>query len=89
MTMKELAAEMAGWVPGRIDLPVVDLTGLSGSYDFQMKWSIPGGGEDDAAGPGGATIFDAMSQIGLRLEPRKHPVSVIVIDHVERVPTGN
>jgi uncharacterized protein (TIGR03435 family) len=30
-----------------------------------------------------------MSQIGLRLEQRKRPMPVIVIDHVERVPAAN
>jgi uncharacterized protein (TIGR03435 family) len=30
-----------------------------------------------------------MSQIGLKLEQRKRPVSVIVIDHAERVPSAN
>ena len=39
--------------------------------------------------PRGSMFFDAMSQIGLKLEQRKRPLSVIVIDHVERVPTAN
>jgi uncharacterized protein (TIGR03435 family) len=62
-----------------------------------LAWSIPGGrgdaGKRDApnaaADMGGSTIFDAMSQIGFQLEQRKRPVSVIVIDRVERVPTAN
>lgn len=37
----------------------------------------------------GSTIFDAMPQIGLKLEQHKRPMSVIVIDHVERIPTAN
>jgi uncharacterized protein (TIGR03435 family) len=37
----------------------------------------------------GATVFDAMSQLGLKLEQRKRPISVIVIDHADRTPTTN
>jgi uncharacterized protein (TIGR03435 family) len=96
MTMRELATQIPGWGMARVDLPVVDLTEIQGSYDFQLEWSIPAnrgeGGKGDVASAsdsGGATIFDAMSQIGLKLEQRKRPVSVIVIDHAERVPTAN
>jgi uncharacterized protein (TIGR03435 family) len=97
MTMQQLAIQIPGWGMARVDLPVVDLTEIQGAYDFQLEWSMPGGrgdaGQGDApnaaADMGGSTIFDAMSQIGLRLEQRKRPVSVIVMDHVERVPTAN
>jgi uncharacterized protein (TIGR03435 family) len=37
-----------------------------------------------------ATLFTAnRDSLGLRLEPRREPVEMLVIDHVERVPTGN
>jgi uncharacterized protein (TIGR03435 family) len=52
-----------------------------------------GGDASKAGGPviadPGGSIFDAIGQIGLKFEQRKHPMSVIVIDHVERVPTAN
>jgi uncharacterized protein (TIGR03435 family) len=97
MSMEELAASMPRWgMANRIDLPVVDLTGIEGAYDFQLEWSAPAGGEDAgkgdasvAADPGGSTIFDALGRIGLKLEQRKRPVSVVVIDRVERIPTAN
>jgi uncharacterized protein (TIGR03435 family) len=96
MTMQQLAIQIPGWGMARVDLPVVDLTEIQGVYDFQLEWSMPSGrgdaGKGDApvaADVGGSTIFDAMSQIGLKLEQRKRPVSVIVIDHAERVPTAN
>ena len=38
---------------------------------------------------GGQTIFAAVQQLGLKLEMKKGPVDVIVIDHVEKVPTEN
>lgn len=94
MTMEELAAAMPGWgSAGTVDLPVVDLTGIKGAYDFQLEWSLPSGGGDaskaDAAADPGSSIFDAMGKIGLQLEPRKYPMSAIVIDRVERVPAAN
>ena len=56
----------------------------------------PGGGADASKGPAdaastpsGGSIFHAVQQMGLKLEARKAPVEVIVIDHVEKTPTAN
>ena len=41
-----------------------------------------------AADPGGISLFqDVEKQLGLKLEKGTHPVSVVVIDHVEQKPT--
>ena len=64
---------------------VVNATGLKGAYDFQLDYSPGGGPEVDP----GATIFDALERIGLKLQERKQPMPVIVIDHVDRIPTEN
>jgi uncharacterized protein (TIGR03435 family) len=57
---------------------VVDQTDLEGHYDFELKYGT------DAPGSDGPSIFTAMrEQLGLRLEPRKLPVEVISIEHVE------
>ena len=37
----------------------------------------------------GSSIFTSLQQMGLKLEPRKAPLAVIVIDHLEKSPTEN
>jgi uncharacterized protein (TIGR03435 family) len=76
---------------------VVDKTGLDGQYDFTFEFAGrrgPGGafppplpeGEVETA-PG---MFDALrQQLGLVLEEKKAPLDVLVVDHVDRVPTEN
>lgn len=92
---------MQPWAPGYLDHPVVDMTGIEGAWDFAIFWSAKrftlGGGR--GMGPGGLapvgdsaglTIFEAVDrQMGLKLEPEKHPLPVLVIDHVEEKPAEN
>lgn len=66
------------------DREVVDATGLTGAYDFKLDWV----GRPNIDN-GGLTMPDALNkQLGLKLESRKQPMPVIVIDHIER-PAGN
>ena len=76
--------------------PVVDKTGLTGLYKFDLEFAIdqstPGvmGAEyaqpsDDPPAP---SIFTVMQRLGLKLEATKGPRDFLVIDHVER-PTAN
>jgi len=44
---------------------------------------------DAASTPGGSSIFSAIQQLGLKLEPRKLPIETIAIDHLEKTPTEN
>ena len=63
---------------------VVDKTGLATPYDFTLDWFVSTA--TDATGP---SLFTALQeQLGLRLEPAKGPVEVLVIDHIER-PSAN
>ena len=63
---------------------MIDDTGLSGKYDFELTWSpedLAAHTENDAGGP---SLFAALQeQLGLKVEPKKSPVDCIVIDHVE------
>jgi uncharacterized protein (TIGR03435 family) len=76
---------------------VRDETGLDGVFDFLLEWDP---GVDSTSGEGlpavfpdgraRASIFTAIQeQLGLKLEGRKEPVDVLVIDRVERTPTEN
>jgi uncharacterized protein (TIGR03435 family) len=66
---------------------VLDKTGLIGTYDFTLNWSVysngagssPGSPEDNTA-----SIFGALREVGLKLRPAIGPIDIIVIDHVEQ-----
>jgi uncharacterized protein (TIGR03435 family) len=83
----------------QVGITVVDKTGLAGKYDFTLSWmpdegswqlmglpvpgpSLDGGGQSQQLV--GSSIFAALQeQLGLKLEARKAPVDVIVIDRIE------
>jgi uncharacterized protein (TIGR03435 family) len=78
--------------------PVVDLTGLTGKYDFDLEYSREDGGAMRTAGaPGGSplesepgvSLFSSIQQLGLKLEGRKIPMPAIVVDRAEKTPTEN
>jgi uncharacterized protein (TIGR03435 family) len=71
----------------QLDRPVVDFTGLKGTFDLTLDWSLVGAQVDDTTGP---SIFTAIQeQLGLKLEPRKIPLDVLIVDHANKVPTEN
>jgi uncharacterized protein (TIGR03435 family) len=83
-----------------IDHPVVDQTGLTGVYDIDLQWVPPAGlGPVDPVASAGYpprdasvkadSIFGALEAAGLKLQAGKHAFDILVIDHVERVPSEN
>lgn len=73
-----------------MDLPVVDQTGLQGSYNLSLHWTRDTAKPDDTGSTEEISIFTAIQeQLGLRLHSQKAPVSVLVIDHIEKTPTEN
>ena len=44
---------------------------------------------ESASDPGGSSIFASVEQMGLKLTPRKGPIKMIVVDHMEKTPTDN
>lgn len=78
MTMPELARILSNYT----DRPVIDRTGLQGTYGIKLDFSV-GHGDDRPI------IFAAVQeQLGLKLEPGRAPIEVLVIDHIEK-PTPN
>ena len=77
----------------RLGSPIQDSTDLNGTYDIDLTWTadqpgeaLPGG----AAADPGASVFTAIREsLGLKLEPRKLPVEMLIIDHIDRTPSAN
>jgi uncharacterized protein (TIGR03435 family) len=110
-TMDGLAKQLST----RFDRPVIDQTGLTGTYDLRLRYdpsSIPAGRggamskdtqDDPGPTPAGADpenriasdrdapgIFNALQQqLGLKLEAKKAPVDLLVIDRIDRTPAPN
>jgi uncharacterized protein (TIGR03435 family) len=96
-TMEWFAAILSG----QVGQPVTDATKLTGNYEFELYWQSGGrtrtatandpnaplvAGDPDA----GPTIFEALpSQLGLKLEQKKGPVDILVVEHAEKTPTEN
>jgi len=85
-------AMLAGSLSEAMNSVVTDKTGLTGLYDFQLRWSDSGAA---AANQTSTTLSDApvlttavQEQLGLRLQPDRGPVEVLVVDRVSE-PTEN
>jgi uncharacterized protein (TIGR03435 family) len=91
-------ASLAGQLTLYLDRPVLDQTGVKGSYDFTLKWT-PAPNESSAQAMGlppradppapadstGPSLFTALQeQLGLKLKPTKGPVYILAIEHVEK-----
>jgi len=86
-TMEDVVAAVAN---SFLDHPVVDRTGLTGTYDLKLTFTpnirANREGEPD---PADISIFTAVQeQLGLKLETQKAMIDVLVVDHAE-LPTGN
>jgi uncharacterized protein (TIGR03435 family) len=81
ISIESLAANLS-FAVGKV---IANKTGLEGGYDFTLDYAPDGA---DASDPR-PSIFTALEeQLGLKLEPARGPVDVIVVDHIER-PTEN
>jgi uncharacterized protein (TIGR03435 family) len=96
-------ARLAHFLSGKLDRPVQDFTGLTGTYDIDLAWTpdptidrpspqpsaFAEAGSTSPADPK-PTLFTAIREsLGLKLEPRREPVEMLVIDRVDRIPTEN
>ena len=82
--------QFGSWLSRYVGRPVVDQTGLAGDFDIELSFSpeatlspVAGVGDD----PSIATAV--QEQLGLKLDARKAPVDVLVVDEARRTPVEN
>ena len=65
----------------QVDRPVLNATGLKGLFDLALDYAT----DDTSTDSAGPSIFTALQeQLGLKLEPARGPVEILVVDHAER-----
>jgi uncharacterized protein (TIGR03435 family) len=101
VTLTQFAEALSAWSPEDTILfgfpPVADATGIEGKYDITVNFTPPrvievvAATREDRSEPDRTiSIFDALKdQLGLKLESRKVRTQVLVIDHVDEVPSEN
>jgi uncharacterized protein (TIGR03435 family) len=87
-------ATLAQRLSEAVRLPVADSTGADGRFDFKLEWTpedaqarapAAGARQSASADISGPSLFSALQeQLGLKLESRKVPTEVLVIDHAEK-----
>ena len=77
-TLSEFAIRLSN----SLGYPILDMTQTKGTYDIHLKWT------PETNADSGTTIFAVLQDIGLKLEARKVPTQVLVIDSVEH-PAAN
>jgi uncharacterized protein (TIGR03435 family) len=98
-------ATLARFLSNSVKAPVEDLTGLQGKYDVDISWALDPAFERPGpyaiataeshpnaelpAAPAADLFMSIRDTVGLRIESRKQQVEVVVIDHIERVPSEN
>lgn len=90
----ETLADVANSLSVFLGRPVVDMTGIPGTFDITLDASpdsLPGlhfgtAPEDSASLP---SIFAAIRGLGLNLEPREATVKQLVVDSAQKIPTPN
>ena len=77
--------QFSGALQRVLRLPVIDGTGAAGKYYFGLKFAQ----EDHPAEVDLPDLATAVQSLGLRLERHKGPVEMLVVDHIDKVPTEN
>ena len=81
MSMNEVAEQVFSPEAGRL---VVDRTGLQGPFDFDLDFARAGAPADSLPTDAVPLVTAIQEQLGLRLEPQRGPVAVVVVDSLER-----
>lgn len=87
MTTTQFAQQLQTLAPGYFrEGPVVDNSGLTGNYDFELAWITQ---QQRDAGEDGPSMFDAIDKLGLHIDKKRGAAEVLVVDSAERKPTEN
>ena len=69
---------------------IEDRTGLAQFFDLDLDWTPDNTTKPPSDSSPYPSLYTAVrEQLGLRLEPRKGPLDVLVVDHAEKTPTAN
>lgn len=96
-------ADLVMLLTGMADRPILDKTGLAGVYQFKVELpgflattglrpaGVPGAPNANRTpeDPSGVSVFSAVESLGLKLESRRSPLDVVVVDKIARNPTPN
>jgi uncharacterized protein (TIGR03435 family) len=92
----ETMERFAQFLSTQLHRPVVDATGLTGKYDITLTWAYEPPGMPPSPDAGSAAdaeplpdLIQAVQSLGLKLEQKKGPVDVLVVDHMEKTAKGN
>jgi uncharacterized protein (TIGR03435 family) len=77
-----------------MDIPMAELMNVARKMGAPVPNSPGGGGADssrpaDAASEPTGSIYGILQSLGLKLEPRKMPIDLIIVEKVEKLPTDN
>jgi uncharacterized protein (TIGR03435 family) len=96
--------KLASMLSALLGRSVIDKTGLTGRYNFVLEFSrsdmagqkVSGGYKEPPSQPPpppgaepGLSIYSSIQQLGLKLDPQKIPLDVVVIDGADKTPTEN
>src|SRR5579863_10114269 len=86
----QTVSELVNYLSSVLKAPVVDKTELTGKYDYNLEFSgALSAATDNLADSAPDFVTAVRDQLGLKLEPKKGPIDLLVIDHIEKTPTAN
>jgi uncharacterized protein (TIGR03435 family) len=82
-------ASLANTLTRIVGRPVVDLTRLTGVYDFDLEYAPEDGNATISTTEGGVSVFASIQKLGLKLEAATPPMDAIVVDRAQKIATEN
>ncbi len=89
ITTKATLGQLAVFLSGMLGLPVIDQTGIDGAYDLTLDWTLDESTPDRQSQMSGPLRDAVAAQLGLKLDLKKTPLEIVVVDHAEKIPTEN